>query len=166
MNKLDFLKTRIFTWESIDKQCNIWCFKEKKIVFTNGCFDLLHLGHIEYLLKASVFGGALIVGLNSDASVRKIKGKGRPIMDENSRAMVLASLRFVDAVVIFDQETPYDLIQLIQPDVLVKGEEYKIEDIVGHDIVQARGGKVITIELSEGYSTSSIIDRILSLYKK
>jgi rfaE bifunctional protein nucleotidyltransferase chain/domain len=166
MNKLDFLKTRIFSWEDIVKQCNIWRFKEKKIVFTNGCFDLLHLGHIEYLVKASVFGGALVIGLNSDASVRKIKGKGRPIQDENSRAMVLASLRFVDAVVLFDQETPYDLINLIQPDFLVKGEDYKVEEIVGHDIVQVHGGKVITIELTEGYSTSSIIDHILSLYKK
>lgn len=165
MNKLDFLKTRIFTWEDIEKQCNIWRFKDKKIVFTNGCFDLLHLGHIEYLVKASVFGGALVIGLNSDASARKIKGNRRPIMDENSRAMVLSSLRFVDAVVLFDQETPYELIKLIQPDILIKGEDYKVEEIVGHDIVQAHGGKVITIELTEGYSTSSVIEHILSLYK-
>ncbi len=165
MNKLDFLKTRIFTWEDIEKQSNIWRLKDKKIVFTNGCFDLLHLGDIEYLVKASVFGGALVIGLNSDASIRKIKGNRRPIMDEKSRAMVLASLRFVDAVVLFDQETPYELIKLIQPDILIKGEDYKVEEIVGQDIVQAHGGKVITIELTEGYSTSSVIERILSLYK-
>jgi rfaE bifunctional protein nucleotidyltransferase chain/domain len=163
MNKLDFLKTRIFTWEEVEKQCHIWRFKDKKIVFTNGCFDLLHLGHIEYLVKASVFGDALIVGLNSDASTRMIKGDHRPIMDENSRAMVLASLRFVDAVVLFDQQTPYELIRLIQPDILIKGEDYKVEEIVGHDIVQAHGGKVITIELSEGYSTSSIVKKFFPL---
>lgn len=165
MNKLDFLKARIFTWENIEKQCNLWRFKNKKIVFTNGCFDLLHLGHIEYLVKASVFGGALVIGLNSDASARKIKGNRRPIMDENSRAMVLASLRFVDAIVLFDQETPHELIKLIQPDILIKGEDYKVEEIAGHDIVQAHGGKVITIELTKGYSTSSVIEHILSLYK-
>jgi D-glycero-beta-D-manno-heptose 1-phosphate adenylyltransferase len=165
MNKLDFLKTRIFNREDIVKQCNIWRLKEKKIVFTNGCFDILHLGHIEYLVKASVFGGALVIGLNSDASVKKIKGKGRPVMDENSRAMALASLRFVDAVILFDEETPYELIKLIQPDILVKGEDYKPEDIIGQDIVHTRGGKVITIELTKGYSTSSIIKHILSNYK-
>ena len=165
MNKLDFLKTRIFTWEDIVKQCNIWRFREKKIVFTNGCFDLLHLGHIEYLVKASVFGGVLIIGMNSDASVRKIKGKDRPILDETSRAMALASLRFVDAVVLFDEDTPYELIKLIQPDILVKGDDYKPVDIVGYDIVHAHGGKVITIELTEGYSTSAIIKHILSHHK-
>ena len=165
MNKLDFLKTRIFSWEDIVKQCNIWRFKEKKIVFTNGCFDLLHLGHIEYLVKASVFGSVLVVGMNTDASVRKIKGKGRPILDETSRAMTLASLRFIDAVVLFDEETPYELIKLIQPDILVKGDDYKPEEIVGYDIVHAHGGKVITIELTKGYSTSAIIKHILSNYK-
>ena len=166
MNKLDFLKTRIFTWEDIVKQCHIWRLKDKKIVFTNGCFDLLHLGHIEYLVKASVFGGALVIGMNSDASVRKIKGDSRPVMDEKSRAMALASLRFVDAVVLFDEETPFELIKVIEPDILIKGEDYKPEEIVGYDIVHARGGKVIAIELTEGYSTSSVVDRILALHKK
>jgi D-glycero-beta-D-manno-heptose 1-phosphate adenylyltransferase len=166
MNKLDFLKTRIYSWEDIEKQTHVWRLKDKKIVFTNGCFDLLHLGHIEYLVKASVFGHVLIIGLNSDVSVKKIKGKGRPILDENARAMTMASLRFVDAVVLFDQETPYELIRLIQPDFLVKGEDYKPGEIVGHDIVQAYGGKVITIELTNGYSTSSIIDHILSSHTK
>lgn len=165
MNKLDFLKTRIYSWEEIRRQSNIWRFKDKKIVFTNGCFDLLHLGHIEYLVKASVFGSVLIVGLNSDASIRKIKGNNRPVMDEKSRAMVLASLRFTDAVVLFDQETPYELIKVIQPDILVKGEDYKPGEIVGNDIVLAHGGKVITIELTDGYSTSSIIRHIQSFEK-
>jgi rfaE bifunctional protein nucleotidyltransferase chain/domain len=165
MNKLDYLKSRIFTWEDIVKQCHIWRLRDKKIVFTNGCFDLIHLGHIEYLLKASVFGGVLIAGMNSDASIKKIKGKHRPIMDEHSRAMVLASLRFIDGVVLFDEETPYELIKKIQPDILIKGEDYKIEDIIGHDIVHANGGKVIAIELTEGYSTTSIEQRILSLHK-
>ncbi|MCX6252451.1 MAG: D-glycero-beta-D-manno-heptose 1-phosphate adenylyltransferase [Bacteroidetes bacterium] len=166
MNKLDIVKSRIFSWEGIQKQCNVWHYLGQKIVFTNGCFDILHLGHIEYLAKAAEYGKVLIIGLNSDSSVRKIKGETRPINDEKSRSMVLASLRFLDAVVLFDQETPYELIQLIKPDILVKGQDYTPEEIVGYDIVSANGGKVITIELTNGYSTTSVEDRILALHKK
>jgi len=166
MGKFDLISSKIFSWENIRKQCAVWRLKEKKIVFTNGCFDLIHLGHIEYLAKAADLGGALIVGLNSDISVRKIKGIHRPINDEHSRAMVLAALSFVDAVVKFNEETPYELIKVVEPDILVKGKDYKIEDIVGHDVVQSTGGKIITIDLTEGYSTTRIEERILKLHKE
>ena len=164
MGTLDLIASKIFTWESISRQCAIWRFKDQKIVFTNGCFDLLHLGHIEYLAKASELGGVLIIGLNSDTSVRKLKGDHRPINDEHARAMVLSSLSFVNAVVLFNEETPYELIKTIQPDILVKGKDYKIEDIAGHDIVLANGGQIITIELTEGYSTTGTEERIIRLH--
>jgi rfaE bifunctional protein nucleotidyltransferase chain/domain len=135
------------------------------VVFTNGCFDILHLGHIEYLAKAAMLGNILVIGINSDSSVQKIKGKSRPINDERSRSMVLASLEFVTNVVLFDEETPYELIKTIQPDILVKGKDYTVEQIVGHDIVLAKGGKVETIELTPGYSTTAIEQKILNLNK-
>ena len=166
MGKFDSISSNIFSWENILKQCAVWRLKEKKIVFTNGCFDLLHLGHIEYLAKAADLGGVLIVGLNSDFSVRKIKGHHRPINDEHSRAMVLASLSFVNAVVLFDEETPYELIKVIQPDILIKGKDYKVKEIVGYDIVSAKGGEIITIDLTEGYSTTKIEERIIRYHKK
>ena len=128
-----------------------------KTVFTNGCFDLLHRGHVEYLQKAKTFGDKLIVGLNSDASVRRLKGESRPIQDEQSRKIILEALRCVDEVILFDEDTPYELIRKIQPDVLVKGADYKPEDIVGYDIVRAKGGEVCTVEFVEGYSTSRLI---------
>jgi rfaE bifunctional protein nucleotidyltransferase chain/domain len=166
MGKLDFISSKIFSLDHISKQCAAWRLKDRKIVFTNGCFDLLHLGHIEYLAKAADFGGALIVGLNSDSSVRKIKGHHRPINDEHSRSIVLASFSFVDAVVIFNEETPYELIKVIQPDILIKGKDYKAEEIVGYDIVQSNGGKIITIDLTEGYSTTKIEERIIQLHNQ
>ena len=132
------------------------------IVFTNGCFDLLHRGHIDSLLKAASFGNRLIVGLNSDASVRKLKGENRPLIDQQSRAIALASLIMVDAVIIFDEETPYELIKAIQPDVLVKGSEYQLEEIAGFDIVLAKGGRVERIDLTEGFSTTSLIEKIVN----
>jgi len=143
-----------------DRQLAVWRFHENKIVFTNGCFDLLHLGHIDYLARAASEGTLLIVGLNSDESVKRIKGDSRPITDEKSRAMTLAALGFVGAVVIFDQDTPAALIKQVQPDILVKGKDYEPKDIVGADIVEKKGGEVITIDLVEGYSTSAIIDKI------
>jgi rfaE bifunctional protein nucleotidyltransferase chain/domain len=135
----------------------MWRFQGRKIVFTNGCFDILHKGHIEYLSKARDLGDILIIGLNTDASVSRLKGAGRPVQDESSRALVLASLRFVEAVVFFDEDTPYNLIDLLKPDVLVKGGDYAEETIVGADIVRANGGEVVTIPLTEGYSTSKIL---------
>lgn len=141
---------------------HVWRFQQKKIVFTNGCFDIVHLGHLDYLSKAADLGDILILGLNTDASVQRLKGAGRPVVDEQARAFVMASLRFVDAVVLFDQQTPYELIQLVQPDVLVKGKDYKAEEVVGYDIVTAKGGKVETIDLVPGYSTTALIQKIIS----
>jgi D-glycero-beta-D-manno-heptose 1-phosphate adenylyltransferase len=160
MKNLEIIDSKISSREQIIKQCAVWRFKEKKIVFTNGCFDILHLGHIEYLAKALDCGDVLIVGMNSDASVKKIKGPDRPVNDEHARAILLAALSFVHAVVLFDEETPYELIKTIHPDVLVKGKDYAIEQIVGHDIVLATGGEIKTIELTQGYSTTSLIEKI------
>jgi D-glycero-beta-D-manno-heptose 1-phosphate adenylyltransferase len=130
--------------------------KKNKIVFTNGCFDLLHRGHIYYLSRARELGDLLFVGLNSDASVTKLKGPGRPVNDQNARAEVLGALAFVDYIIVFDEATPLALITALQPDLLVKGGDYKVEDIVGYREVTSRGGSVETIPLLEGYSSSSI----------
>ncbi|HXC05558.1 MAG TPA: D-glycero-beta-D-manno-heptose 1-phosphate adenylyltransferase [Bacteroidia bacterium] len=158
---LDIIQKRIFTAERLAPQLLTWRFHSQKIVFTNGCFDILHRGHIDYLSKAADCGNILIIGLNSDASTKKLnKGASRPIQDETSRALILASLHFVSAVVLFDEDTPYELIKLIQPDVLVKGADYKIEQIAGHDIVQAKGGEVKLIPFLEGFSTSGIEQKI------
>ena len=164
VNKLEFLKNKIYKEQNVDfeRQLAYWNFKNEKIVFTNGCFDILHKGHIEYLAKAANLGDVMIVGLNSDKSVKTLKGEGRPVLDEDTRAMALASMSFVDMVVVFDENTPYELIKTIKPDVLVKGSDYKEEDIVGYDIVKAKGGEIITIDLVPGYSTSSIIKKIKS----
>ena len=164
VNKLEFLKKKIIKTLDVDfdRKLAYWRFKEDKIVFTNGCFDILHKGHIEYLAKAANLGDVLIVGLNSDESVRRLKGENRPVLNEESRAMALAAIGFVDNVVIFDEDTPYELIKKIQPDVLVKGADYNEDDIVGADIVKAKGGEIKTIEFVDGYSTSKIIDKIKS----
>lgn len=160
MDKLKIIKSKIIGADSINYWLTYWRFKRKIIVFTNGCFDILHRGHIEYLSKAANNGDILIVGLNTDKSVKKIKGSGRPYQDEKSRALILASLHFVTAVILFNEETPYELIKLIQPDVLVKGSDYKPDEIVGYDIVKAKGGKVITIDYIKGYSSSDITEKI------
>ncbi len=159
MDKFEFLSTKIITKEQLATLLHLLKFKGKKIVFSNGCFDILHRGHIEYLAKASSLGDCMIIGLNTDASVKRLKGNNRPVQDEISRAMVMASLRFVDYVVLFDEDTPYDLIKFITPDILVKGSDYKEDEIVGADIVKDHGGKVVTIDLVDGYSTTSIIER-------
>jgi len=163
MKRLEIIRKKIFNYSDPDfsRLLTIWQFQGKKIVFTNGCFDILHLGHIDYLSAASELGDLLVIGLNTDQSVSKIKGKSRPIQDEISRAFVLASLGFVNAVVFFGEDTPYNLIKTIQPDVLVKGADYKPEDIVGYDIVKNKGGEIITIEFLEGYSTTAIEKKIL-----
>lgn len=137
----------------------------KKIAFTNGCFDLVHLGHIDYLEKARAKGDILVVGLNSDASVKRIKGASRPIVDETSRSRLLAALAFVDFVVLFDEDTPEHLISAIVPDVLIKGNDYAISNIVGAETVLSNGGKVETVELVQGYSSSNIIEKIKNLNK-
>lgn len=140
----------------------IWRFKGQKLVFTNGCFDIIHRGHVEYLAKAASLGDQLIIGLNTDASVKRLKGMARPVQDETTRALVLASFSFVSKVVLFDEDTPFELISLVQPDILVKGGDYKPEDIVGYDIVKGKGGEIVTIDLVEGHSTTSIINRMNS----
>lgn len=161
MKKMEWINSKILTPEKLKSHLAVWRFQNKKIVFTNGVFDLLHLGHIDYLSKAKDEGSILIVGVNTDASTRRLnKGKNRPIKNQQSRSMILASLLFVDAVVLFDEDTPYELIKKVQPDVLVKGSDYKAEDIVGYDIVKAKGGKVVTIDFLEGYSTTAIEQRI------
>lgn len=137
--------------------------KEGQVVFTNGCFDLLHLGHVDYLEKARMLGKKLVVGMNTDASVQRLKGKERPIVSEISRAAVMASLQFVDAVILFDEDTPLELIEYLKPDILVKGDDYKIENIVGADVVVKNGGVVKTIPLVNGYSTTQIVNKIKNL---
>ncbi|MBL7929953.1 MAG: adenylyltransferase/cytidyltransferase family protein [Bacteroidia bacterium] len=151
------------TVETFRHELNRLKFFNKKIVFTNGCFDILHHGHIDYLIKAAALGDYLIIGLNTDSSVRRNKGIKRPINDEQSRALLLASLRFVDAVFLFDSQTPADLIRDIIPDVLVKGADYKPEEIAGYDTVVSHGGQVLTIDLLPGFSTSLIEKRIMDL---
>ncbi len=162
MNRYESVKSKIISGIELSRLLAIWRFQDKKIVFTNGCFDILHKGHIDYLSKAAGYGDIFIIGVNTDQSVRRIKGPSRPVQDEESRAMLLASLQFVTTVVLFDEETPYELIKQIQPDILVKGADYNSEDIVGYDIVKANNGKVVTIDYLEGYSTTDIIDKLKS----
>jgi len=160
MNYIDLINNKIHTWESLKTQVEEWNIQGKKIVFSNGCFDLLHKGHIDYLNRAADLGDVLVMGLNTDASVSKLKGPHRPIQDEHSRLTIIAALQCVNAVVLFNEETPYNLIELVQPDVLVKGSDYQPENIVGYDIVTAKGGVVKTIDYLPGYSTSAIEKRI------
>lgn len=161
--KLEFIKSKIYKWEDLSRAIAIWKFKDRKIVFTNGCFDILHQGHVTYLAQAAELGDNLIVGLNSDASVKKLnKGANRPIQDQDSRALILASLHLVSAVILFDEDTPAELIKLVQPDVLVKGGDWKPEQIVGYDTVKARGGEVISIDFLPGFSTTAIEQKIKS----
>ena len=134
--------------------------QRKTVVFTNGVFDLLHVGHLRYLQQARALGDALIVGINSDRSVRAIKGPSRPVTPEHERAEILAALECVDAVVVFDEETPHDLIAALLPDVLVKGADWAADAIVGRDIVEARGGRVVRVPIEPGHSTSAILERI------
>jgi rfaE bifunctional protein nucleotidyltransferase chain/domain len=131
------------------------------VVFSNGCFDILHKGHVEYLAKARDCGDVLVIGLNTDGSVKRIKGPSRPVHDNDTRAIILAALQFVDHIVFFDENTPAKLIETLVPDVLVKGADYKIENIVGSSVVIANGGEVKTIALTEGHSTTNIINKLL-----
>lgn len=160
MKNFDLLQAKLFSIESILKQLTTWHLENKKIVFTNGCFDIIHRGHIDYLSKAADEGEILIIGLNTDESVRNLKGSQRPINDELSRALILASFFFVDAIILFNEETPYNLISKIKPDVLVKGSDYKIEEIVGYDILKSYGGNIKTISFLDGFSTSLIETKI------
>ncbi len=152
---------RIMDEVLVERAVTVWRMKGDRIVFTNGCFDILHRGHVEYLQEAAALGDRLIIGVNSDASVKRLgKDTDRPLNDQESRAKVLAALRLVDAVVIFDQDTPLDLIKAIGPDVLVKGGDWKVAEIVGSDVVKARGGEVRSLKLVNGFSTTSLVEKI------
>lgn len=159
----DLIKTKVYRdRESLANDVVTWKGFNDKVVFTNGCFDLLHLGHIDYLSKAAAFGERLIIGVNTDSSVAQLKGPNRPVLDEETRIMKLASLVFVDAVILFEEETPLELIKTLQPDVLIKGGDYELEGIVGATEVIANGGAVEIVPFLEGHSTSAIIDKILN----
>ncbi|NUM51978.1 MAG: D-glycero-beta-D-manno-heptose 1-phosphate adenylyltransferase [Flavobacteriales bacterium] len=169
MNSFEAIKCKIHTTQTIQPILATWRLKSEKIVFTNGCFDILHPGHVEYLAKARSMGNRMIVGINSDASVKKLeKGNSRPIQSEEARALVLASLQMIDAVIIFNEETPLELLLVIHPDILVKGGDYDVHEtnpsskkyIVGSDVVKTKGGSIITIPFVEGYSTSNIEKKI------
>lgn len=164
MNHLEAIRNKIVTAAAASTIITNWRKNDCKVVFTNGCFDLLHLGHIEYLSKAAAHGDYLVVGLNTDASVNRLKGKTRPVNDERSRSMVLASLSFISLIVLFSDDTPYELIKILQPDILVKGADYQTEQIVGYDIVTGRGGSVLTLDFVKGYSTSAIEKKILDAH--
>ena len=154
----------IYSRQSLVEQRSLWRQQYKKVVFTNGVFDILHRGHVEYLLKAKSMGDILIVGMNTDASVKRIKGDLRPIVNENDRAFILSQLGCVDAVCLFDEDTPLNLISAIVPDILVKGADYSIDTIVGKDVVEQAGGRVQTIEFIPDRSTSNIVETIVSRF--
>ncbi|MFO8086239.1 MAG: D-glycero-beta-D-manno-heptose 1-phosphate adenylyltransferase [Bacteroidales bacterium] len=158
--QLKKIQKKILNWKQARIKAEQSQAEGETLVFSNGCFDILHHGHVEYLSKAADFGDKLMIGLNTDASVRRLKGENRPVNPEASRALVLAALEFVDYVVLFEQDTPYELISRVMPNVLVKGKDYKAEDVVGYDVVTANGGRVETINLVEGFSTTGIIEKM------
>ena len=158
--KLNKLKAKIFNIKDLSKIINEWRLNGDKIVFTNGCFDLIHLGHLEILARSADLGDKLIVGINSDMSIKKIKGSSRPIIEEDSRAKQLAAIEFIDAVILFNEDTPYNLINLLKPDVLTKGGDYKKNDIIGNELINKEQGEVVIIPLTQGYSTTSILEKI------
>jgi len=160
MTKLEIIKLKILDENQLNQQLAVWRFLNKKIVFTNGCFDIIHLGHIDYLSKAKDLGDILLIGLNTDDSVKRLKGNNRPIKNQLERSILLASLQFIDGIILFNEDTPYELIKKVKPNILVKGSDYKKEDIVGADIIENTGGDIITIDFLEGYSTTSILDKI------
>ena len=160
MSNLEKIIDKIYLLDDLKTQLKNWRANGDVIVFTNGCFDILHQGHVEVLAKTADLGNRLIIGLNSDSSVKLLKGENRPINDENARALLLSALTFVDAVVLFSQQTPKQLIAEIHPNILAKGGDYSISEIAGHDIVQQDGGKVVNIPLTDGFSSTNIIDKI------
>jgi rfaE bifunctional protein nucleotidyltransferase chain/domain len=161
MTNLEQLQSKIVSREEILSIVSELKVNNKSIVFSNGCFDLVHRGHVEYLAKASDLADVFVLGLNTDASVQRLKGEDRPLQDEVARAILMAGFSFIDYVVLFDEDTPYELIDVVQPNVLVKGNDYKVEEVVGYDIVQKNGGTVQTIELTAGYSTTNIVNKIV-----
>ena len=157
---LEILNSKILDKERLLGKLTGWKEENKKIVFTNGCFDLIHLGHIEVIARSADLGDILIIGVNTDNSIKRLKGKNRPIVEEISRAKQLAALEFVDAVVLFDQDTPIDLIKMINPNIITKGGDYNTDQVIGNDIVTQNDGEVVIIPLTQGYSTTSILEKI------
>ncbi len=153
-------KHKVRPWEEIPRLRAYWSFLEQRVVFTNGCFDIVHLGHVEYLEAASRLGDVLVVGLNSDASVRRLKGSSRPVLPEEARARLLAAMEFVEAVFIFEEDTPERLIEALRPDVLVKGGDYTEDQIAGASFVRSYGGEVVILPYIEGYSTTRLIEKL------
>lgn len=153
----------ILTKDQLSVQAKIWKLAGKKVVFTNGCFDILHRGHLQILTTSASFGDVLVVGINTDASVKKLKGPLRPVNDEAFRSLMLASLKYVDAVVLFDEPTPLSIIEAIMPDVLVKGGDYTVNQIVGAEEVIQNGGKVEIVPIVKGFSTTKLIEAIQNL---
>jgi len=154
------IENKIMSMENAKIQIKKWQNNDEKVVFTNGCFDVLHAGHIKYLFKAKSLGDHLVIGLNTDSSVRILKGKNRPLQDEQDRALILAALEAVDLVILFDKDTPLEIITFLKPDILVKGSDYTIDNIVGAKEIVQWGGKVETIEFVNGKSTSLIIEKM------
>jgi rfaE bifunctional protein nucleotidyltransferase chain/domain len=160
MSHLYKINSKIFSLDDLKNQVNAWKQTGEDVVFTNGCFDIIHRGHIEVLAQTADLGDRLIIGLNSDTSIRKLKGEDRPIIDEQARSILLAAISFVDAVILFSEDTPINLISTLLPDVLAKGGDYEIDTIVGHEIVQNNGGKVILVPFVDGFSSTTIIEKI------
>jgi len=157
---------KIKTLPEATKQVAVWKSKGEKVVFTNGCFDIVHLGHVDYLEKARNLGDRLVVGLNTDNSVSRFKGPERPLQDNDSRSRIMAAFQFVDLVVFFNEDTPLNLITQLVPNILVKGSDYLAENIVGADVVKEHGGEVKTIDFVPGYSTTRIVDKIKKTINK
>ena len=160
MSHLNKINSKIFSLDDLKNQVNAWKQAGEEVVFTNGCFDIIHRGHIEVLAQTADLGDKLIIGLNSDTSIQKLKGENRPIIDEQARSILLAAFSFVDAVILFPEDTPINLISALLPDVLAKGGDYEIDNIVGHEIVQYNGGKVILVPFVDGFSSTTIINKI------
>jgi D-beta-D-heptose 7-phosphate kinase/D-beta-D-heptose 1-phosphate adenosyltransferase len=163
MNPKRSIQNKILSREALENMSRTWHADGKKIVFTNGCFDILHKGHLQILTASAGFGDVLVVGLNSDASVKRLKGPERPVNDEEFRLWMMASLELVDAVTVFDEPTPKELVTVLQPDVIVKGGDYTPDQVVGASEVLARGGEVKIIPIVQGYSTTSLIETIRKL---
>jgi D-glycero-beta-D-manno-heptose 1-phosphate adenylyltransferase len=159
-HKIDIIRRKILSGAELDRWLAQVRFKNRKIVFTNGCFDVLHRGHVDYLTKASELGDLLVIGLNTDESVKRLKGPSRPYLDEETRAYILASMGFTSAIILFEEDTPIRLIEKVRPDILVKGSDYKPSEIVGHDLVTSWGGKVLTVDLTPGFSSTQVIGKL------
>ncbi|HLU16784.1 MAG TPA: D-glycero-beta-D-manno-heptose 1-phosphate adenylyltransferase [Edaphocola sp.] len=165
-SKLDILASKIVGPEELSRKVAGWKLRSNRVVFTNGVFDMLHPGHITCLAAAADQGNKLVVAINSDGSVKRLKGEQRPIFDQQSRALIVAAMQYVDAVCIFDEDTPLELIKLLQPDVLVKGGDYVAEQVVGYQEVTAHGGEVVIVPLAEGHSTTARLNQIVQAANK